>query len=256
MKILVIENQMKEPEYVEELRDQSLVDTVKYITNGVDAIKMLRMEQFDAIVMELVLPGVDGFEVMKVNQLEKLQKNAKIFVTTFASSDPSIMKSFEYGAYHYMIKPINTEILVDRVIKSYNPGMVNLYIPSPKQKNDLSNDEVLETIIGDIFHRIGVGAGLKGYTYAKEAVKMYIVDPIGCSSGITKVVYPRIAKKYKTTPSRVERAIRHSIEKAWSIGSMKVIDEIFGSTVSCMKGKPTNMEFISEICEYIKVNNR
>lgn len=125
--------------------------------------------------------------------------------------------------------------------------------PAPLPENISTHD--LEKDVTDMIHNIGVPAHIKGYQYLREAIIMSVKDPLMISS-ITKILYPTIAKKFQTTPSRVERAIRHAIEVAWSRGKMETLDQLFGYTINTGKGKPTNSEFIALIADKIRLSYR
>lgn len=123
------------------------------------------------------------------------------------------------------------------------------------ESNSLENTHDLEKDVTDMIHEIGVPAHIKGYQYLREAIMMSVED-IEMLNSITKILYPSIAKKYQTTPSRVERAIRHAIEVAWSRGKMETLDSLFGYTINLGKGKPTNSEFIALIADKIRLHYR
>ena len=127
--------------------------------------------------------------------------------------------------------------------------------PSTKEKKDGKPEHDLEQDVTDMIHEIGVPAHIKGYQYLREAIMMSVED-IEMLNSITKILYPTIAKKFQTTPSRVERAIRHAIEVAWSRGRMETLDALFGYTVNIGKGKPTNSEFIALITDKIRMNQQ
>lgn len=126
---------------------------------------------------------------------------------------------------------------------------------STKMPLTLTKAEDLEKVVTDLIHEIGVPAHIKGYQYLREAIMMSVKD-MEMLNSITKILYPTIAKKYQTTPSRVERAIRHAIEVAWSRGRLETLQEIFGHTIDIDKGKPTNSEFIAMIADKIRMNQK
>lgn len=123
---------------------------------------------------------------------------------------------------------------------------------APRQQKVIRD---LEQDVTNMIHEIGVPAHIKGYQYLREAIMMSVEDPAMISS-ITKILYPTIAKRFQTTPSRVERAIRHAIEVAWSRGRMETLDALFGYTINTGKGKPTNSEFIALIADKIRLQYR
>ena len=137
------------------------------------------------------------------------------------------------------------------IIKWFNRGADTRKVNAYEKKDDFV-ERNLESDVTNIIHEIGVPAHIKGYQYLREAIMMSVND-IDMLNSITKILYPSIAKKFQTTPSRVERAIRHAIEVAWSRGKMDTIDELFGYTINNGKGKPTNSEFVALIADKIRL---
>ena len=160
--------------------------------------------------------------------------------------------AFNKGANYYIMKPFNNEMLLNR-IKSVRKMFRN----NDKKNEDIksenaANGENLENRVTNMLHEIGIPAHIKGYHYLRDAIIMAVED-MDVLNAITKILYPTVAKKYQTTSSRVERAIRHAIEVAWSRGKLDTLDELFGYTVSTGKGKPTNSEFIALIADTIQL---
>ena len=161
-----------------------------------------------------------------------------------------------------MVKPFDIQLLIKRIkdIKCYQPSPfknfnINReikapYIEIPPEKK--KTEENLEALVTNIIHEVGVPAHIKGYQYLREAIMM-VVNDIDVINQITKQLYPEIASKYNTTPSRVERAIRHAIEVAWGRGQTDTVENIFGYTISAAKGKPTNSEFIAMIADKLRL---
>ena len=166
--------------------------------------------------------------------------------------------AFARGADYYIMKPFDNDIVLSRIKNVRRPAAgrgaevrkVNAY-----EKAEETKERNLEADVTDIIHEIGVPAHIKGYQYLREAIMMSVEDPAMISS-ITKILYPTIAKRFQTTPSRVERAIRHAIEVAWSRGRMETLDAMFGYTIDTGKGKPTNSEFIALIADRIRLSYR
>ena len=162
--------------------------------------------------------------------------------------------AFKLGADYYIMKPFDRDMIVNRIKmvrhhenrKSFHMRRIN------PGENPEQLQKSLESRVTDIIHEIGVPAHIKGYQYLRDAIILSVND-MEMLNSITKVLYPTIAKRHQTTPSRVERAIRHAIEVAWSRGKMDTIDELFGYTVSTGKGKPTNSEFIALIADKIRL---
>lgn len=175
--------------------------------------------------------------------------------------DKITQKAIELGAEYYVIKPFDIDLLIKRIkeLKNFKPAQNNNFIakdakmkyidiPVPEKKSDNN----LEALVTNVIHEVGVPAHIKGYQYLREAIMM-VVNDIDVINQITKTLYPKIAQKFTTTPSRVERAIRHAIEVAWGRGQADVVENIFGYTISASKGKPTNSEFIAMIADKLRL---
>jgi two-component system response regulator (stage 0 sporulation protein A) len=161
--------------------------------------------------------------------------------------------AFSRGADYFIMKPFDNEMVLSRIKNIRNMKTASdAKIATAYEKVGSSAEKTLETQVTSIIHEVGVPAHIKGYQYLREAIIMSVND-MDMLNSITKVLYPGIAKRYDTTPSRVERAIRHAIEVAWSRGKMDTIDEMFGYTISNGKGKPTNSEFIALITDRIRL---
>ena len=175
--------------------------------------------------------------------------------------DKITQRAIELGAQYYVVKPFDIELLLKRIreLKNYRPSQNNnfisreirqQYIEMPEGAKREKNN--LEALVTNIIHEVGVPAHIKGYQYLREAIMM-VVNDIDVINQITKSLYPDIASKFSTTPSRVERAIRHAIEVAWGRGQQDVVENIFGYTISAAKGKPTNSEFIAMIADKLRL---
>jgi len=172
-------------------------------------------------------------------------------------------QAINLGAEYYVVKPFDIELLIKRIrdIRYFKPQsveqskMTSREIKAPYieiSDNNKKDEENLEALVTNVIHELGVPAHIKGYQYLREAIMMVIND-IDIINQITKQLYPEIAIKFKTTPSRVERAIRHAIEVAWSRGEQQAVERIFGYTISAAKGKPTNSEFIAMIADKLRL---
>ena len=198
----------------------------------------------------------DGLGVLeKVKNDTSLKKVPAFIVLSAIGQEDVTEDAFALGANYYMMKPFNNEMLLGRLRSIRNRGEKIL---TPARAVAASDSRCtreardLETDVTNMIHEIGVPAHIKGYQYLRDAIMMSVED-MEMLNSITKVLYPTIAKNHQTTPSRVERAIRHAIEVAWSRGKMDTIDELFGYTVSNGKGKPTNSEFIALIADRIRL---
>ena len=221
--------------------------------NGEEMCQIIKDRQPDVVLLDLIMPKMDGLTVMEqVNQDNSVNKRPYFIVITAVGQERITEDAFNKGANYYVMKPFNNEVLLDR-IKSVRKMFRNY-----EKKNEdgrlegTARGEDLENRVTNMLHEIGIPAHIKGYHYLRDAIIMAVKD-MDVLNAITKILYPTVAKKYQTTSSRVERAIRHAIEVAWSRGKLDTLDELFGYTVSTGKGKPTNSEFISLIADTIQL---
>lgn len=238
------------------LNNDEEISIVGKAKNGEEAINEILDKEPDVALIDIIMPKFDGLAVMdKVNNKSEINKKP-IFIVLSAIGRESITDdAFELGACYYIMKPFDNEMVLSRVKhvknilrrKNVEPRKINAF---ENQKEYIERN--LETDVTNIIHEVGVPAHIKGYNFLRDAIMMSIND-MEMLNAITKVLYPAIAKKNNTTPSRVERAIRHAIEVAWSRGEIDTIDELFGFTINKGKGKPTNSEFIALIADKIRL---
>lgn len=222
--------------------------------NGEDAYSMIKEKQPDVVLLDLIMPKMDGISVMdQVNRDREIKKHPNFIVITAIGQERIAEDAFKKGANYYILKPFNNEMVLSR-IKNANHLLKNEAGSFQKENCSVQKDEEinLETRVTDMIHEIGIPAHIKGYHYLRDAIIMAVED-MDVLNAITKVLYPTVAKRHQTTASRVERAIRHAIEVAWSRGKLDTLDELFGYTVSNGKGKPTNSEFIALIADTIRL---
>ncbi len=222
-----------------------LIDEVK---NGDEAMKMISRQAYDIVISDLWLPSLDAASIMK--RTAESGKNAPSFVILTQVSTPSVlMEANRAGASLCMPKPIDYDTFSDKI------DMILKNRSSSSASSDKTNaaDKIdMETQVTRIIHQIGVPAHIKGYQYLRTAILMTISDNDVINS-VTKVLYPSVAKKYQTTTSRVERAIRHAIEVAWDRGDVDTLNSYFGYTIQNSRGKPTNSEFIAMIADNMRL---
>lgn len=223
--------------------------------NGEELIEIIREKKPDVVLLDIIMPKLDGLTVMdRVNHEPNLKKPAFIVISA-VSQEKMTEDAFELGADYYILKPFDNETVVNR-IKRVRTRQQRSFAKTKKINAYESKKEYmehnLEADVTNIIHEVGVPAHIKGYQYLRDAIIMSVND-MEMLNSITKILYPTIAKRHQTTPSRVERAIRHAIEVAWSRGKMDTIDELFGYTVNNGKGKPTNSEFIALIADKIRL---
>lgn len=230
--------------------------------NGEDAYQMILQTKPDVVLMDVIMPRMDGISVMeKVRSHGEMEKNPSFIMVTAVGSENMTEEAFNTGASYYIMKPYNREVIIDKVRRigagkgklGSIPGNANVRQVKPYVNKQEYIEQNLENDVTQMLHEIGIPAHIKGYQYLRDAIGISVEEQDMLTS-VTKVLYPTIAKKHQTTPSRVERAIRHAIEVAWSRGKMDTINEIFGYTVSNGKGKPTNSEFIALIADKIRLD--
>ena len=214
--------------------------------DGTQVLRLARQNSPDVLVIDAFMPGLDAIGVL--NGLSGTEKRPLVAVTT-ANSNPRLQQEIiESGADYYFIKPFDMQIFAERIKQMTGAGHAG-------QDNILKMngaDNSLEVTVSEIMHQIGVPAHIKGYQYLREAIILAVNDDEIMNS-VTKMLYPTVAKTYKTTASRVERAIRHAIEVAWDRGDVDVLSSYFGYTIQNSRGKPTNSEFIAMISDKLRL---
>ena len=257
IKVLVVDDNKRIVTILKEaLERETDMEVVGTASDGEEALHKISALRPDVVLLDLIMPKVDGLGVM-----ERMKKGAPTlapeFVVVSAVSQERVTENaFRLGAAYYILKPFDTRVVVSRVraVGQNEKGrdrneqrVINTVFENKHRRMEDS----LESDVTDVIHEIGVPAHIKGYQYLRDAI--ITVNDNEMLGAITKVLYPTIARNYKTTSSRVERAIRHAIEVAWSRGRMETIEELFGYTVNSGKGKPTNSEFIALIADKIRL---
>jgi len=236
---------------VEYLEQQPDIDIVGRAYNGKETLELITGNPPDVLLLDIIMPHLDGLGVLEeLNKMEIEQKPKVIMLTAFGQEDITC-KAVELGASYYILKPFNMDVLVDRIRQlgdssSPTPSVASLTRPVRRTGNSLEAD------VTNIIHEIGIPAHIKGYQYLREAIIM-VVEDVDLLGSVTKVLYPRIAEKFDTTSSRVERAIRHAIEVAWSRNNIDTIKKFFGYTINTERGKPTNSEFIALVADRLRL---
>lgn len=222
--------------------------------NGEDMCSIIREKEPDVVLLDLIMPKMDGLSVMdQINKDKKISKHPNFIVVTAVGQDRITEDAFSKGAHYYVMKPFKNEVIVNYIKSTVKRKSVSGYSKAEHGDYQAEREEVsLETKVTDMIHEIGIPAHIKGYHYLRDAIIMAVED-MDVLNAVTKVLYPTVAKKHQTTASRVERAIRHAIEVAWSRGKLDTLDDLFGYTVSNGKGKPTNSEFIALIADTLRL---
>lgn len=255
--VIIVDDNEKVIENIDSaLSKDTAIQIIGKAKNGQEAYELIRKSTPDVVILDLIMPKMDGLSLMnKVNEDGAMIKMPFFIITSAISNENVIQDAFGYGAGYYLLKPFETNMIADRVkgVKSYNkriPETKRIIGAGEDRKHFMERN--IENDVTSIIHDVGVPAHIKGYQYLREAIIMSVNDNEMLNS-ITKILYPSIAKKFQTTSSRVERAIRHAIEVAWNRGRMDTIDELFGYTINAEKGKPTNSEFIALIADKIRL---
>jgi len=226
--------------------------------NGKETLEMVKEHNPDVLLLDIIMPYLDGIGVLEELPRLGLEKMPHVIMLTAFGHENMTRRAVELGASYYILKPFSMEILADRIRQL--DGAAASYTPAPASTRPAVVKESrrkisLEEEVTEILHQIGIPAHIKGYLYLREAIIM-VVEEIELLGSVTKVLYPTIAQRFNTTASRVERAIRHAIEVAWSRNNIDVIKKFFGYTIKTEKGKPTNSEFIAMMADRLRLNNK
>ena len=208
--------------------------------DGAEALSLVEEQRPDLLILDTVLPGMDGYGIQR--RLPEVGAPKTIVLSGFFS-DRAASEVLELGASYYLTKPCQMDALLERMRTAL------------AREADQERSVDLVSAVTAIIHEIGVPAHIKGYQYLRQAIILTVRD-MDLINAVTKVLYPAVAKHFNTTPSRVERAIRHAIEVAWDRGDLETLQKYFGYTVSNTKGKPTNSEFIAMIADRLVLEGR
>ncbi len=226
------------------LSDEPDLQIIGETGDGPELLRLTKELQPDALVMEMVLTGMDGLDVL--DELSKLKLRPKVLILSGYIKGGMVEAAAAKGADFFLTKPCRVSAVGERLRQLTAAADVE-----PEREDG----PTLEAQVTGIIHEVGVPAHIKGYQYLREAI-IIAVNDMDVINAVTKVLYPEVAKRFGTTPSRVERAIRHAIEVAWDRGDLETLQKYFGYTVSNTKGKPTNSEFIAMIADRIRLSRR
>jgi len=232
--------------------------------NGVEALKLIKEKKPDLVVLDMIMPILDGLGVLEKLNTMDLDPMPRIIILSAVTQDKITQRAISLGADYYVVKPFNMEVfikrirqMVDKTICRDDDKNLLTYLNNTEKTINKSQPVHVDMIaqITNIMHEIGVPAHIKGYMFLREAINM-LVNNINLLSAVTKELYPLIGEKFNTTPSRVERAMRHAIDVAWTRGEVETINKIFGYTIRNDKGRPTNSEFIAMVADKLRLQNR
>lgn len=238
-------------------KDNIDVDFVSH--DGVKTVECVKKYLPEILILDMIMPHLDGLGVLEEISGTELERYPRIIVLSAVGQEQITQKAISLGAEYYIVKPFSLDVLMKRInqLAGVDENKENKiqYARAVLANNEEDDDKSLEIEITNIIHEIGVPAHIKGYHYLRDAITM-VVEDIDLLGAITKELYPAIAKANNTTPSRVERAIRHAIEVAWNRGKLETINSLFGYTVQNDKGKPTNSEFIAIIADKLRLERK
>lgn len=260
-------------EYISEQDDMTVVG-VAY--NGEEVMEIMEDRELvpDVLILDIIMPHLDGLGVLERLREMNLDPAPKIVMLTAFGQENITQKAVQLGASYYILKPFDMDVLVNRIRQlvsvsspsmsssMHTPGGAVSQMGSSQQRKRSSmmqgkaqGKPNLDASITNIIHEVGVPAHIKGYQYLRDAITL-VYNNIELLSAVTKTLYPAIAEKYCTTPSRVERAIRHAIEVAWTRGNIDSISHLFGYTINISKAKPTNSEFIAMVADKLRIEHK
>jgi two-component system response regulator (stage 0 sporulation protein A) len=246
-------------DYLLNQRDIVVVGIAK---DGVEALKLIQEKKPDLVVLDIIMPHLDGLGVLERLATMDVDPMPRIIVLSAVGQDKITQRAIALGADYYVVKPFDMDVFIKRIRQMFNNTIYSddvkktlTYFDNTENRANKSEPVDMITEITNIIHEIGVPAHIKGYMYLREAISM-VVNDIELLSAVTKELYPSIGKKFNTTASRVERAIRHAIEVAWSRGQVDTINKLFGYTIHNDKGKPTNSEFIAMVADKLRLENK
>ena len=262
LNILIVDGDVSEAEILEsELEKEFHVAGVAF--DGVKAIDEITRKVPDVVLVDIMLPQIDGIGVIEKCRERMRYEELPIFIVLTSIGTEKLIECINHMDVDYcMMRPFKKEVLIHRIkqvakIKGLDQKIhlreQEQNFERKKQRTVLDYQFNIKQDVTKIIRDLGIPAHIKGYQYIREGILMAIED-INMMNYITKLLYPTIAKKYKTTSSSVERAIRHAIEVAWNRGKVELLEEMFGYTVSAGKGKPTNSEFIALIADKLRLD--
>ena len=236
---------------------QNNIEIVDETSNGLDVLTKIKRSMPDIVLIDIWLPKMDTVQIIKkAKTLFPTQNQAPDFIVfSFCSNQNLFLEAIDAGASYCMQKPCDFTILKERILRIAKSRVSGFKASIAQEYRYSVETGDLEAQVTSIIHKIGVPAHIKGYQYLRTAIMMTVEDNELINS-VTKILYPTVAKKYQTTSSRVERAIRHAIEVAWDRGDIDTLNAYFGYTIQNERGKPTNSEFIAMIADNLRLKNK
>ena len=259
LKVIIADSNTKDLDGLANVLSKEM-DVIGLADDGKSAYEMIVENKPDVVILDVILPVIDGFGVIE-KIIAKNEEIPQFIVTSSIGTQSLIECANNLGVSYYIMKPYDYRIVCERIKQIAGAKDKNLYHNRLRMVEDMKEytreytEYDMKQDVTNIIHELGIPAHIKGYQYIREGIIMAIQD-VNMMNYITKLLYPTIAKKYKTTSSSVERAIRHAIEVAWSRGKIEILEEMFGYSVQGDRGKPTNSEFIALIADKLRLQYR
>ncbi len=251
VKIVIVDEQQDYRNFCAERLTELGYDIIASVSDPIKALQTIKEKAPDVVLFDIVLSPIDGLAFLR--SCSTLSTKPHMIAVSSIISDIVIKEAMQYGAEYYIIKPFDFTVLDER-IKRICGKSAPVQVKDPMLKQETTEID-LESQVTSLILEIGIPAHVKGYHYVRTAIIMAVENPETINA-VTKIVYPTIAKKYQTSSSRVERAIRHAIEVAWDRGDIDVLNGIFGYSINGNRGKPTNSEFIAMLADQLRLKNK
>ncbi|MBE3587976.1 MAG: sporulation transcription factor Spo0A [Thermoanaerobacteraceae bacterium] len=244
VKVLIADDNREFCELLKDfIKQQEDIEICGLAYNGLEAFEQIKEQKPDVVVLDIIMPHLDGIGVLE--RLGTIPHRPKVIMLTAFGQESVTQRAVELGADYYILKPFDFAVLTTRIRQLADGVNVSQYISPVRPRN-------MDVAVTNIIHEMGVPAHIKGYHYLRDAI-LAVVNEVNLLGAVTKELYPMIAQKYQTTPSRVERAIRHAIELAWDRGNVEMMTKFFGYTINLERGKPTNSEFIAMVADKLRI---
>ena len=246
IRVLAVDDNKNLIEMMKEyFKDSADIEITLKAHDGSEGLRLIekKQDEYDVVLLDLIMPNKDGVTILEYMKNKNIDK--KVIILTSYNTQDMIRKVSELGISYFVLKPFELEDLEKRILE------VGEGVKFGGKALDLYHNN-LQISVTKILHELGVPSHIKGYQYIREGIMLIYDDP-AMVGGITKELYPEVAKKYDTTVSRVERAIRHAIEVSWNRGNWQLMEDIFGHSVDIDKAKPTNSEFIVTVADKLRL---
>ena len=250
-KILICDENRDERSAISDALYKSGYHYIDEVDSGESAIETILNGEYELVITDLWLKGIDGIGIIRASSTLPENERPTFILISPINKQSILIEASEAGADVCILKPFEPSVLISRITSLLKAKMAR---SQGKRTGVLDNPDI-EAQVTKIIHQIGVPAHIKGYQYLRCAILMAIEDSEVINS-VTKVLYPTVAKRFSTTTSRVERAIRHAIEVAWDRGDVDTLNSYFGYTIQNSRGKPTNSEFIAMIADNLRLKSR